>query len=72
MKPEHKKTPSEEGGNEVFISLTDEGMKVYLGHRKLHNQMIENINEALSKMTTEQIEGINSFFDVLDRSLEEL
>ncbi len=66
------KTPSEEGGNEVFISLTDEGMNVYLGHRKLHNQMIENINESLSKMTAEQIEGINSFFDILDRSLEEL
>lgn len=67
-----KKTPAPSGGKEMFIALTDAGLRVYDGHRALHSKMTARVESVLGELTQEQLEAVERLFDALDQSLDEM
>jgi DNA-binding MarR family transcriptional regulator len=57
------------GINEVYLSLTEEGITAYHGHSKLHEHMLAKMNKLLDEMDDTTKEAINNFFIELNNEL---
>lgn len=60
------------GINEVYLSLTDEGIDAYHGHRKLHEHMHSKINKLIDEMDDTTKEALNNFICELNNELTRL
>jgi len=66
------KIDSAERSNEVFISLSDSGRVVYDYHRKMHAEMIKNIDDILRALSPEGIQAVQKIIEIIDKSLDEI
>ena len=66
------KDTSKSKSNEVFISLSEKGKKVYGYHREKHKDMIEKINMLIEELSPESVVAIEKLIDIIDKSLDEM
>ena len=66
------KDTSKSKSNEVFISLSEKGEKVYSYHREKHKEMIEKFNLLVEELSPESVVAIEKLIDIIDKSLDEM
>ena len=67
-----EKHNSKERTNEVFISLSEKGKLVFNYHRKMHADMMQQIEGELKQLSPESIKAVNKIIAIIDDSLDKL
>lgn len=66
------KDTSPEKGNEIWITLSESGEKVFAYHRNMHAAMLEEIDQVLKKLPPESIAAVDQIIQIIDRSLDRM
>lgn len=64
-----EKIPVVDSPNTALISLTERGQEVFEEHRKLHEQMIVEIDAILGTASEETSQKLNEILNVIDNAL---
>lgn len=64
-----EKIPVVDSPNTALISLTERGQEVFEEHRKLHEQMIVEIDAILGTTSEETSQKLNEILNVIDNAL---
>lgn len=65
------KQKGETNDKDVYFSLTEEGMRVYQGHEKLHEGLYTRIEEIFSQFSNEDIDKIKTALNEIDICMTE-
>ncbi|MBQ7774878.1 MAG: MarR family transcriptional regulator [Lachnospiraceae bacterium] len=67
-----EKVNSPERTNEVFISLSDSGKRVFAYHREMHAGMQKEIQKILQDLPPKSQQAMEQMFSIIDKSLDNL